>query len=179
MTEQTAASDGGRMDLEQIRRYMPHAYPMLLLDRVLEYRSGQNIVALKNITANEPQLPGHYPHRFIYPGVLICESMFQAGALLGLRTLEDTGRMVLSENGLELAGEDEQATGYSLLTKIESIRFKRPVVPGDQLVLKAGLDEFGERRGLIFARMVISSEVDEKVCAFGSYRAVLSLEAPK
>lgn len=170
MTEE-ATQKGVFMDVEAIRRYLPHAYPMLLMDRVLEYHSGESIVALKNVTANEPQLPGHYPHRFIYPGVLICESMCQAGALLGLLTLEDRGRLRRDADGMP--------AGSTLLTQIESFRIKRPVVPGDQLILKAKLNRFGDRRGLVFGHIGFSSEVDGKIVAFGSYRAVLEPGAPE
>lgn len=155
-----------QMDVEEIRCYLPHAYPMLLLDRVLEYRSGKDIVALKNVTANEPQLPGHYPNRFIYPGVLICESMCQAGALLGLLTLENQGRLKRNSDGTP--------AGSTLLTKLDSVRFKLPVVPGDQLLLKANIMNFGDKRGLVFGHIGMSAEVDGKLVSSGSFRAVLS-----
>ena len=154
------------MDFEQIRRYMPHAYPMLLLDRVLAYECGKTLQALKNITANEPQFPGHFPHRFVYPGVLTCEAMFQAGTLLGIRTLEDEGRITIVEGELP---------GYTLLTNIESFRFRRPVVPGDQLIMTARLLQFREARDIILGILEVKGTVDGEVCAKGKFKAVLSL----
>lgn len=153
------------MNIEEIRRYMPHAYPMLLLDRVLDYETGEYLVALKNVTANEPQFPGHFPNRYVFPGVLTCESMFQAGALLGVKTLEDRGRIEIVEGELP---------GYTLLTNIDNVRFRRPVLPGDQMIVRAQLTQFRERGEMILGMMDVSAKVEDKICVTGSFRAVLA-----
>jgi len=122
------------MDIHQILRKLPHRYPLLLIDRVLEVQAGQRIKALKNVTINEPFFVGHFPHRPVMPGVLVLEAMAQAAALLSFETL-----------GIEL---DDKTVYY--FAGIDGARFKRPVTPGDQLVLevallrsKAGIFKFG------------------------------------
>ena len=102
------------IDIHQILRRLPHRYPFLLLDRVLEMDKGKRIKALKNVTINEPFFSGHFPHRPVMPGVLILESMAQAAALLSFAT-EDTG-------------PDEDSVYY--FVGIDGARFKRPVEPG-------------------------------------------------
>jgi len=124
------------MDIHQILRRLPHRYPLLLIDRVLEVQAGQRIRALKNVTINEPFFGGHFPHRPVMPGVLVLEAMAQAAALLSFETL-----------GIEL---DDKTVYY--FAGIDGARFKRPVEPGDQLILdvtlgrsKAGIFKFGGR----------------------------------
>ena len=102
-------------NVEWIRTVLPHRYPMLLVDRVLEMEHQKRIVALKNVTANEPFFPGHFPKRPVMPGVLIIEGLAQAGGIL---LLEDPAR---------------QADKLVYLMSVERARFRRPVVPGDQL----------------------------------------------
>jgi 3-hydroxyacyl-[acyl-carrier-protein] dehydratase len=111
------------MTTEQIKEYLPHRYPFLLLDRIIEWEKDRRIVALKNVTANEPHFPGHFPHFAVMPGVLIIEAMAQAAAMLGLLSLghKDDGRSVYYFVGIDAA------------------RFKRPVRPGDQLVIEVEL----------------------------------------
>jgi 3-hydroxyacyl-[acyl-carrier-protein] dehydratase len=111
------------MDIHSILRYLPHRYPFLLVDRVLECTPGESIVALKNVTFNEPFFPGHFPQRPVMPGVLIVEAMAQAAALLGFATAK---RAPLENEVFYFVG-------------IDNARFKRPVEPGDQLILKATL----------------------------------------
>ncbi|MGI9345782.1 MAG: 3-hydroxyacyl-ACP dehydratase FabZ [Gammaproteobacteria bacterium] len=153
------------MDIEQIRSYLPHAYPMLLLDRILEYESGEYMVGLKNVTANEPQFPGHFPQQLIYPGVLTCEALFQLGALLGLKTLEDQGIIEI---------KDGQIPGVVLLTSIDHIRLKRQVVPGDQLIMRASLVQFRHRGNITFGAMEIEAKTEGEICVQGRYKAALS-----
>lgn len=105
------------MDINEILQYLPHRYPFLLVDRVLELEEGKRILALKNVTMNEPFFPGHFPHHPVMPGVLIVEAMAQAAALLSFKTL-----------GIK---PDENSVVY--FAGIDNARFKRPVVPGDQL----------------------------------------------
>lgn len=112
------------MDIHQILRQLPHRYPILLVDRVLEIEKGQRIRALKNVTINEPFFTGHFPHRPVMPGVLMLEAMAQAAALLAFDTLGVT--------------PDDQTVYY--FAGIDAARFKRPVEPGDQLVLDVTLD---------------------------------------
>jgi 3-hydroxyacyl-[acyl-carrier-protein] dehydratase len=112
------------MDIHQILKSLPHRYPFLLVDRVLEVEKGVRIKALKNVTINEPFFEGHFPHRPVMPGVLILEAMAQAAALLSFETL-----------GITL---DDKTVYY--FAGIDGARFKRPVEPGDQLILDVALD---------------------------------------
>lgn len=107
------------MDVRQIRNYLPHRYPFLLVDRVLELKEGEYIRAIKNVTVNEPFFNGHFPQAPIMPGVLIVEAMAQAAGILGFKTLNKT---------------PEDGSIY-LFASIENARFKRQVEPGDQLEL--------------------------------------------
>ncbi|MBI4083125.1 MAG: 3-hydroxyacyl-ACP dehydratase FabZ [Candidatus Lambdaproteobacteria bacterium] len=106
------------MDLDDIKRRLPHRYPFLLIDRVLEVEEGVSCKALKNVTANEPFFQGHFPDRPIMPGVLIVEAMAQACGIAAF------------------AGETNPAEKLLLFVGIDKARFKRPVVPGDQLVFE-------------------------------------------
>lgn len=116
-------SSNHTMDIHAILESLPHRYPFLLVDRVLSVDPGKNIVALKNVTINEPFFPGHYPHHPVMPGVLIIEAMAQAAALLSFQTMESQ--------------PDEKSVYY--FAGIDGARFKRPVSPGDQLILKVEL----------------------------------------
>lgn len=109
------------MDIHEIMRHLPHAYPFLLVDRVLECEVGQRIKAIKNVTINEPFFQGHFPGYPVMPGVLIIEAMAQVSAILAYIT------------------RAERPDGKSLLffAGIDGARFKRPVFPGDQLVLES------------------------------------------
>lgn len=112
------------MDIHQILKQLPHRYPILLVDRVLELHKGASIRALKNVTINEPVFTGHFPHRPVFPGVLMLEALAQTAALLAFATLEVT--------------PDDQTVYY--LAGIDGARFKRPVEPGDQLVMDVTLE---------------------------------------
>jgi 3-hydroxyacyl-[acyl-carrier-protein] dehydratase len=112
------------MDIHQILKKLPHRYPFLLVDRVLEIDKGQRILALKNVTMNEPFFVGHFPKRPVMPGVLMLEAMAQASALLSFASLD-----------MEL---DDNSVYY--FAGIDGARFKRPVEPGDQLLLEMHLD---------------------------------------
>ncbi len=112
------------MDIHQILKQLPHRYPILLVDRVLELEKGVSIKAIKNVTMNEEFFQGHFPHRPVMPGVLMLEALAQAAALLSFATLEVT--------------PDDQTVYY--FAGIDGARFKRPVEPGDQLTLQAQLD---------------------------------------
>ena len=112
------------MDIHQILKQLPHRYPFLLVDRVLELEKGKSIKALKNVTINEPYFVGHFPHRPVMPGVLMLEALAQAAALLSFETM-----------GLQL---DDDVVYY--FAGIDNARFKRPVEPGDQLTLEIELE---------------------------------------
>jgi 3-hydroxyacyl-[acyl-carrier-protein] dehydratase len=107
------------MDIHEILKKLPHRYPILLVDRVLELDSGKRIRALKNVSINEPYFEGHFPQRPVMPGVLMLEALAQAAALLTFEAL-----------GLK---PDEKTVYY--FAGIDGARFKRPVEPGDQLIL--------------------------------------------
>ncbi len=112
------------MDIRQILKKLPHRYPILLVDRVLEVEKGKRIKAIKNVTINEDFFNGHFPHRPVMPGVLMLEALAQTAALLSFETL-----------GHAL---DENTVYY--FAGIDNARFKRPVEPGDQLILEAELE---------------------------------------
>jgi 3-hydroxyacyl-[acyl-carrier-protein] dehydratase len=112
------------MDIQHILRKLPHRYPFLLVDRVLEFEKNVRIKALKNVTINEPFFNGHFPARPVMPGVLMLEALAQAAALLSFESL-----------GTE-PGDDTVV----YFAGIDGARFKRPVVPGDQLILEAFID---------------------------------------
>lgn len=118
------------MEIQEILEHLPHRYPMLLVDRVLEYEPNKRILALKNVSINEPFFAGHFPHYPVMPGVLIVEALAQASAVLLFRSLS--------------IKPDDQSVYY--LVGIDDARFKRPVVPGDQLLLEVSIDRMS--RGL-------------------------------
>jgi 3-hydroxyacyl-[acyl-carrier-protein] dehydratase len=112
------------MDIKTVLERLPHRYPFLLIDRVLECEVGKRIVALKNVTINEPFFPGHFPHHPIMPGVMLIEAMAQAAAILAFESSK--------------LRPDDNSVVYFL--GIDEARFKSPVVPGDQLVLEARIE---------------------------------------
>ena len=112
------------MDIHHILKKLPHRYPFLLVDRVLEVEKGKYIKALKNVTMNEPFFEGHFPNRPVMPGVLMLEALAQAAALLSFETMDVTM---------------DQNTVYYFVG-IDEARFKRPVEPGDQLILEVEID---------------------------------------
>jgi len=118
------------LDIHQILDCLPHRYPILLVDRVLELVPGERIQALKNVSVNEPFFPGHYPHHPVMPGVLIVEALAQAAAILSFKSMGDA--------------PDEGSVYY--FAGIDGARFKRPVTPGDQLILDVSI--LTQRRGV-------------------------------
>lgn len=131
------------MDIQEILKQLPHRYPFLLVDRVLELESNTRIKAIKNVTFNEPFFTGHFPGRPVMPGVLILEALTQAAGLLAF----DAMGKVPDENNIYY------------FVGIDSARFKRPVVPGDQLVLEITIDRV---RGGIWKFKAVAS-VDGEV----------------
>jgi len=131
--------------LEEITKLLPHRYPFLLVDRIIEYVPGQKAVGIKNVTCNEPHFQGHFPGRPIMPGVLIVEAMAQVGGVLLTQLPDFPG-------------------GLSMLTGIDKAKFRRPVVPGDQLVITAQLLSVKRRR---FGKMQCLASVDGQQVAEG------------
>jgi 3-hydroxyacyl-[acyl-carrier-protein] dehydratase len=137
------------MDIHQILKKLPHRYPILLVDRVLEFEANRRIKALKNVTINEPFFVGHFPHRPVMPGVLTLEALAQAAALLAF----------------ESAGSSVEADAVVYFVGIDGARFKRPVEPGDQLILdvtidrvKAGIWKF-KTRASVGAETAVEAEL--------------------
>jgi 3-hydroxyacyl-[acyl-carrier-protein] dehydratase len=115
------------MDIRAILEYLPHRYPMLLIDRILECEPGKRILALKNVTINEPFFNGHFPRLPVMPGVLVVEAAAQAAGVLAFVS----------------AGKKSDDESIYYLVGIDGARFKRPVVPGDQLLLEVTADRIG------------------------------------
>ena len=118
------------MKIEEIREYLPHRFPFLLVDRVKELTVGESIVAIKNVTINEPFFDGHFPNFAVMPGVLITEAMAQAAGILGFKTM----------------GVTPSDGSIYLFVGADKLRFKRQVIPGDQLTLNAKI--VSEKRGI-------------------------------
>ena len=118
------------MSIHEVLAHLPQRFPILMIDRVLECEPGKRILALKNVSANEPYFPGHFPHRPLMPGVLILEAMAQAAGILVFRTLGTR--------------PDEKSVYY--YAGIDNARFKRPVEPGDQLRIEVVI--LGSKRGI-------------------------------
>jgi 3-hydroxyacyl-[acyl-carrier-protein] dehydratase len=131
------------MDIYQILKQLPHRFPILLVDRVLEIEKGVRIKALKNVSVNEPYFTGHFPSRPVMPGVLMLEALAQAAALLAFDTLGET--------------PDEKTVYY--FAGIDGARFKRPVEPGDQLILEVELDRM--KSGIF--KFKARAKVDEEI----------------
>ena len=136
------------MDVKEIREYLPHRYPFLLVDRVTELNVGESITAIKNVSVNEPFFNGHFPDKPVMPGVLIVEAMAQAAGILGFKT------------------QDKKPSDGSiyLFVGVDNVRFKRQVVPGDQLEMK--VQYVSDRRGIW--KFECSSYVDGQLAASAS-----------
>jgi 3-hydroxyacyl-[acyl-carrier-protein] dehydratase len=144
------------MDIHEILKRLPHRYPILLVDRVVSMELNNRIQAIKNVTINEPFFEGHFPHRPVMPGVLILEAMAQAAALLSFASV-----------GVE-PGDDT----IVYFVGIDGARFKRPVEPGDQLVLEATMDR---SKGGIYkyqARALVDGEVAAEAALMCTIRKI-------
>ncbi|MDQ3268344.1 MAG: 3-hydroxyacyl-ACP dehydratase FabZ [Pseudomonadota bacterium] len=133
------------MDIYEVLEYLPHRYPFLLIDRVLSYEPGKDIVALKNVSINEPFFSGHFPHYPVMPGVLTIEAMAQAAIILAFKTLDTK--------------PDDKSVYY--FVGIDGARFKKPVCAGDQLILKVSF--LRNLRGLW--KFSATAEVDGQIAA--------------
>lgn len=136
------------LDIHQIRNFLPHRYPFLLVDRVIECEPGKRLVALKNVTVNEPFFQGHFPIKPVMPGVLIMEAMAQATGILAFQTAPD-----------EMSGD----TKLYYFAGMDGVRFKRTVEPGDQLILEVELTKC--KRGIWMFSGV--AKVDGQIAATG------------
>ena len=145
----TAQGDNCALDLAAIRELIPHRYPFLLVDRVLECEPGSRLVGIKNVTAGEPFFQGHFPEFPVMPGVLVIESLAQAGTVMMLRDAPDRG--------------------IPFLAGLDKVRFRRPVVPGDQLRLE--LEVLQKRPGS--CRLAGKAFVGEELAAQAEIFAVL------
>ena len=144
------------MDIRQILSMLPHRFPIILVDRVLEIESGKRIVTLKNVSANEPVFSGHFPHYPVMPGVLILEAMAQSAAILAIITAE--------------RGPEDRGLYY--FAGIDKARFKRPVVPGDQLRMEVEVERSMRGVGKFNARALVEGQVACEADMMCAYRSI-------
>ena len=130
------------LDIQEIMKLLPHRYPFIMIDRILELTPGEKVIALKNVTINEPFFQGHFPENPIMPGVLIIEAMGQAGAVLAAKSLER-----------------EPHNSLIYFMGMDKVKFRKPVTPGDQLIFEM---KFIKQRRNVF-KMSGTAYVDEKV----------------
>ncbi len=142
-------------DIQEIMKLLPHRYPFIMIDRILELTPGEKVVALKNVTINEPFFQGHFPGNPIMPGVLIVEAMGQAGAILAAKSL---------------TREPQASLIYFM--GMDKVKFRKPVTPGDQLIFKM---QFLKQRRNVF-KMSGTAYVDEKVVAQAELMATFGEE---
>jgi len=128
------------MYIEEIRRFLPHRYPFLLIDRVLDCVPGETLTAIKNVSVNEPFFTGHFPETPIMPGVLVIEALAQATGLLGFKTMS----------------EEPSDDLLYMLVGVDNVRLKRQVVPGDKLMLKVKV----KRRSKVIWKFTCEASVD-------------------
>ncbi|MEJ5329676.1 MAG: 3-hydroxyacyl-ACP dehydratase FabZ [Desulfobaccales bacterium] len=143
------------LDLADIKRLLPHRYPFLLVDRILELEIGKRVVGLKNVTLNEPFFPGHFPNNPVMPGVLIIEAMAQVGGILALLSTPD----LQEEPAIYLMGVDK-------------MRFRKPVIPGDQLIMELTTIRGGRK----FYKMAGKAFVNQTLVAEGELMAAVGSE---
>ncbi len=140
------------LTIQDILKMLPHRFPLLLVDRIIEWEDNKRIVGLKNVTANEPHFQGHFPGAPIMPGVLIIEALAQCGAILFLKDLEDRDKKLFYFGGIDKA------------------RFRKPVVPGDQLILEMVVLQARSSS----AKFKGSARVDGKVVAEAELMSIVS-----
>ena len=143
--EQLLSTENNQLSSEEILGLLPHRFPFALIDRVIEHVPGKKAVALKNVTINEPQFQGHFPERPLMPGVLIVESMAQVG-------------------GIIVTQMPDLPKGLFVFAGINNVKFRRPVVPGDQLVITCNLLSIKRQR---FGKVKGEAHVDGKLVCSG------------
>ena len=146
-------SDISTLDIKEIIQLLPHRYPFILVDRILEGEKGKSMVGLKNVSMNEPFFQGHFPAEPIMPGVLILEGMAQVGGLLAFNSIPE----MIGEKLFYFAG-------------IDKVRFRRPVVPGDQLIYEMKLLK---QKGKIW-KMAGTAKVDNNIAVEAEFMAALA-----
>lgn len=129
------------IDIQEIMGFLPHRYPFLLIDRIIEFEPTKRVVAIKNVTINEPFFQGHFPGYPIMPGVLVIEAMAQAGGIIMLAEIPDREKKLI------------------VFTGIERAKFRRPVTPGDQLRIEVEVLSFKTRAGRIEGRALVNGKV--------------------
>ena len=147
--------EAANIDINHIMELLPHRYPFLLIDRVLEYNSHKDIVCLKNVTINENFFCGHFPGMPVMPGVLMIEACAQATAVLAFQSMKDQ----------DLSIED----GIFLFAGIDKARFKKPVVPGDQLIISASLDSTKQSIWKTSAKVTVGGDIVCKANLLAAY----------
>lgn len=149
------------LSIEQILRCLPHRYPFLLVDRVLEMEKGRRILALKNVTYNEPFFQGHFPGLRVMPGVLIVEALVQAAGILIFNSLEDPSNKLV------------------FLSKIDRTKFRKPVTPGDQLRLDVDLVKLKTRFFQVAGKAYVGETLAAETEAMGSLISLEELHEPR
>ncbi len=130
-----------QLDIEKILEVLPHRYPFLLVDRVLELKKGKSITAIKNVTYNEPFFQGHFPAKKVMPGVLIIESVAQAGGILLYHSIPEPENVLV------------------FLSAIHNAKFRKPVLPGDQLRLEAELTKLRKKVAFLNGKVYVDGEI--------------------
>ena len=141
------------MDIHEILEHLPHRYPFILVDKVLSIELGKEITAIKNVTVNEPYFPGHFPYHPVMPGVLIVEALAQAAALLSFKTMDTK--------------PTEDSVYY--FAGIDNVRFKKPVYPGDQIILNVKIERI--LKGIW--KYIGTASVDNEVVAEANMMCIL------
>ncbi len=131
------------IDINKIQKILPHRYPFLMIDRVIKLDHGKTLTAIKNVTINEPFFPGHFPHRPVFPGVLMLECIAQASAILA---------------SIMIDAEASQKHSY-LFAGIDKARFKRPVEPGDQLVIQIEFGKYVKRMWRCSGKITVDGDL--------------------
>jgi 3-hydroxyacyl-[acyl-carrier-protein] dehydratase len=129
------------LDIQEILGFLPHRYPFLLIDRIVEFERTKSLVAIKNVTINEPFFQGHFPDYPIMPGVLVVEAMAQAGGIIMMYELPDRQSKLV------------------VFTGIERAKFRRPITPGDQIRIEVEVLAFRQRAGRILGRAIVDGKV--------------------
>jgi 3-hydroxyacyl-[acyl-carrier-protein] dehydratase len=129
------------LDIQEILGFLPHRYPFLLIDRIVEFERTKRLVAIKNVTINEPFFQGHFPDYPIMPGVLVVEAMAQAGGIIMMYELPDRQSKLV------------------VFTGIERAKFRRPITPGDQIRIEVEVLAFRQRAGRILGRAIVDGKV--------------------
>ncbi len=144
------------IDIHKIMEILPHRYPFLLLDRVTDYKLGETLTAIKNVTINEPFFQGHFPGRPVFPGVLILEAMAQASAVLASHSPE----------------ADTEENVVLLFAGIDKARFKRPVEPGDQMVIDVMQTNYKSKIWKYSANVSVEEKVVASASIMFTYRVI-------